>query len=333
MLFGFVGFRVIKTAIAAIMAIVLADTIGLHNHLGAGTLAIIAVDVTRKRSLSSASARFFASVVSLLIAGALFHVLGFHLWVLALYILLTFPIIAKMNLKQGIVTSAVVVFHLFASGEASWGMIINEVLMLVCGLGSATLVNMAYMPKDDERMQEIRNAIDNNFSSIFKEINLNIHDTTYAWDGHEITEASRLVDEGIEIASRALENRIMPTDEVKMEENWLLYFYMRKSQLDTIQNILQLLSLVYQTMPYSQLVANLFDQLSEDVCNQQYTGKTERLLLELEPQFRALGLPKTREEFEVRATMLQIFRELHQFLKIAKKDKKQTMPMGLKSKS
>ncbi|MGZ9584133.1 aromatic acid exporter family protein [Paenibacillus marinisediminis] len=326
MLFRFVGFRVIKTAIATIMAIVLADMLGLHNHLGAGTLAIIAVDVTRKRSLRSASARFLASIVSLILAGILFKLLGFSLWVLAVYILVTFPIIARLNLKQGVVTSAVVVFHLYASGEASMAMIWNEVLLLVCGLGSATLVNMVYMPKEDQRMQEIRRLIDDNFSSIFNQINHHLHDTGHVWDGYEITEAGRLIDEGIEIASKALENRVMPSDEVKDEENWLIYFYMRKSQLESIQNILELLALVFQTLPSAHLVANVFEQLSEDVKVQRYTGKTERMLIDLEPQFKAMALPKTREEFEVRATILQVIRELERFLKIAKQNKKQTMP-------
>lgn len=326
MLFGFIGFRVIKTAIAAILAIVAAEMLGLHNYLGAGTLAIIAVEVTRKKSLSASSARFFASLVSLILAYFLFTFFGFSLWVLAVYIVITFPIVAKMNFKQGIVTSAVVVFHLYASGEATWGMVLNEVLLLICGLGSATLVNLVYMPKEHERIEEIRMAIDESFSNIFKQIKLNLHDPAYAWDGQELVDSARLIDEGIELAAKELENRIMPSDEVRMEETWLLYFYMRKSQLDTIQNMLQLLSQIYQSLPYIQLVANVFEQLSEDVKHQQYTGQTERLLLELEPQFIEMGLPKTREEFEVRATMLQVIRELKQFLKVAKKDKKQTIP-------
>ncbi|MCG7406716.1 aromatic acid exporter family protein [Paenibacillus sp. ACRRX] len=325
MLFGFVGFRVIKTAIAAIMAILVAEQLGLNSHLGAGTLAILAVDVTRKKSLSSVSSRFFASIVSLLVAWFLFKVFGFSLWVLAAYILLTFPIVAKMNFKQGIVTSAVVVFHLYASGEATLASVWNEVLLLVCGLGSATLVNMAYMPKEDEKLIQDRTDVDNSFSSIFLQISYNLRDTTYVWDGHELMEAAAKIDDGIEVASKALENRIMPTEETKIEEHWLLYFYMRKSQLDSIQSMLLLLAQIYQSLPYCHLVADLFEQLSEDVKNPRYTGKTERLLNELEPQIREMELPKTREEFEVRAAILQVFRELRDYLKIAKKDKKDTL--------
>ncbi|MCZ4149679.1 hypothetical protein BZG21_35330, partial [Escherichia coli] len=89
------GFRVIKTAIAALMAVLIADGFGLPGPTSAGLLAILGVDVTRKRSIRTISARFFASVVGLLFASVLFHVLGFHYWVLAIYILAAFPVIVR----------------------------------------------------------------------------------------------------------------------------------------------------------------------------------------------------------------------------------------------
>lgn len=71
------GFRVIKTAIAALMAVLLADAMQLKGPTSAGLLAILGVDVTRKRSLKTISARFFASVVGLLFASVLFSCLDF----------------------------------------------------------------------------------------------------------------------------------------------------------------------------------------------------------------------------------------------------------------
>ncbi|MCR8842849.1 aromatic acid exporter family protein [Paenibacillus sp. SC116] len=328
MLFGFVGFRVIKTAIAAILSIIVADLLGLDNHLGAGTLAILAVEVTRKKSISSTSARFFASIVSLAVASCLFWIFGFHLWVLAAYILLTFPLVARLNFKQGIVTSAVVVFHLFAEGQVTLDILWNEVLLLSCGLGAATLVNLAYMPKEHEKLWEIRKEVDACFSAIFLQISRNLRDASYVWDGKEMIDTAANIESGIATASKALENRLLPSEEEMIEEKWLLYFYMRKTQLDSIQNLMQLLSQIYQTMPYNQLIANLFEQLSEDVKHPLYTGTTERLLNDLEPQFRELPLPTTREELEVSAAILQVFRELRVYLKVAKKDKKELTVEG-----
>lgn len=52
------GFRTIKTAIAALMAVLIAEGFGIHGATSAGLLAILGVDVTRKRSLRTISARF-----------------------------------------------------------------------------------------------------------------------------------------------------------------------------------------------------------------------------------------------------------------------------------
>ncbi|MCE5169440.1 aromatic acid exporter family protein [Paenibacillus profundus] len=322
MVFGFVGVRVIKTAIASIFAIITADLIGAMNPLGAGLLAILGVDVTRKRSVKTVSARFLASLVGLLLAATLFGVLGFQLWVLALYILLAFPIIARLNFKEGIVTSSVVVFHIYGSGALTLHGIFNEVLLLMIGLGAATLVNLVYMPNEEEKLVHIRKEVDEQFSRIFIQISRNLRDSSYIWDGQEIIEADAKVNEGIAIASKALENRLLRTEEIRTDEQWLVYFYMRKAQLENVQSMLQLLSQVFQSLPQCYLVADLFDQLSDDVKEPHYTGKTEQLLIELEGVFREMDLPATRQEFEVRAAVLQVNRELQQYLKIAKKDKK-----------
>ncbi|SMG25524.1 aromatic acid exporter family protein [Paenibacillus aquistagni] len=323
MIFGFVGFRVIKTAIAAILAIVVASAIGLHNPIGAGTLAIIAVDVTRKKSVKSVSERLFASLVSLLIAWILFSLLGFHLWVLAIYILISFPISAKLNFQQGIVTSAVVVFSFYKTEQASFLVLADVVVQLICGLGAATLVNMVYMPKEDLKLKQAREDVDMLFSKIFSKMSENLQDTSMVWDGQELMEASDKIEEGITLASKALENHIMPSEDMKDEERWLLYFYMRKSQLDQINNMLQLLSEIYLALPQNLRVANLLEQLSVDVKDPMYTGKTEQLLTEFNEQLQYMELPKTREEFEVRATLFQLTREINQYLKIAKKVKQE----------
>lgn len=321
MIFRFVGIRVIKTAIASICAIITAGLIGSPNPLGAGLLAILGVDVTRKRSIQTVSARFFASLVGLLMASLLFGLFGFHLWVLALYILLAFPVIVRLNFKEGIVTSSVVTFHIYGAGTLTLTGVLNEVVLLLVGLGSASLVNLIYMPSEEDKLVRIRSDVDERFSRIFQQISRCLHDPSYAWDGREIIEANASADEGIRLASRALENLLLRSDDVREDERWLVYFYMRKTQLDHVQNMMQLISQVYEQLPQCLLVAKLFDQLSRDVKEPHYTGKTEQLLLELEELFRGMELPATRQEFEVRSAVLQLNRELYSFLKIAKKDK------------
>lgn len=308
------GFRVIKTAIATLMAILVADACGVTGPLSAGLLAVLGVDVTRKRSVRTISARFFASLLGLAFACVLFELLGYHYWVLAIYILVAFPAIARANFKEGIVTSSVVVFRVYGNGSITLHTLLTQVELLVIGLGSALIVNLAYMPRASDQMIEIRKRVDKHFSVIFAKIAESLHDPDELWDGKEIIEAGKEIQKGQAAAHRAMENQMLHPD-----ETWSIYFYMRKEQLDSIQNMMQLISHVYRKLPQADDIAELFEQLSLDVTEEIYTGRTEFLLDRLEKEFKQMELPATREEFEIRSAILQLSRELSLYLKIAKK--------------
>lgn len=310
------GFRVIKTAIATLMAIFIADFANVPGANSAGLLAILGVDVTRKRSLKSIGARFFASLLGLLLAFGIFYVLGFHIWVLAIYILIAFPLITRAGFKEGIVTSSVVVFRVFGGEEISWHVLLTQTELLIIGLGSAMVVNFLYMPKTEDKLLDLRRRVDGSFSIIFQEIAETLRDPKHIWDGKELTKAGRLVEEGVTTAGRALENQMIAPNEA-----WTVYFYMRKQQLERIEGMLELIAQVYQQMPQGEIAAMLFDRLSVDVNEEEYTGITEQMLDDLEQNFKMMELPSTREEFEIRSAILQLCRELSLFLDISKKNK------------
>lgn len=313
------GFRVIKTAAASLLAILITDALNIPGATSAGLLAILGVDVTRKRSVRSISSRLFASLLGLVLACILFYFLGFHYWVLALYILLAFPAISKANFKEGIVTSSVVVFRVFQGEEIGVDILLTQIELLIIGLGSAMLVNLVYMPNSEGAMMEIRQKVDGLFSVIFRHFSLTLRDPVHIWDGKELIEANRQIEKGIEEAKRASENQMIHPD-----GSWNIYFYMRKEQMENIQSMMHQISQVYERLPHGVLTAEIFDQLSKDVVAEGYTGKSEGLLIELEDRFKEMELPTTREEFEVRSAILQLCHELEYYLNISKKYKAPT---------
>ncbi|WP_068617374.1 aromatic acid exporter family protein [Paenibacillus tuaregi] len=310
------GFRVIKTTIATVLAILIAHLLHIANPLSAGLLAILGVDVTRKRSIRTVSSRFLASIVGLAMSSVLFYLFGFHIWVLAVFILVGFPLIARANLKEGIVTCSVVVFRVFGGEDISMTALGTQVVLLTIGLGCATVVNLIYMPNEEDKLTSIRRKVDGLFACIFTHIASQLRSPDYVWSGQELIEASREVGLGLSTAKRALDNQVISPNEA-----WTIYFYMRKQQLDRIESMLQLISQIYQRMPQGESTAVLFDQLSLDVKQEIYAGTTEQMLKELEMEFKAMELPASREEFEIRSAILQLCRELALYLDISKKSK------------
>ncbi|WP_139999256.1 aromatic acid exporter family protein [Paenibacillus paridis] len=317
------GIRIIKTALAAIAAIYTAVYLGLEPPLGAGILAILGVEVTRMKGLKSAFVRFIASVLGLFFASLIFSLFGFHIWAVAIFILITFPVLSRFQLKDGIVTSSVIVFHLFNREEVTTGIIGNEILLLFAGLGWATIVNIIYMPKDEHQLQHYRNSLEQNFGIIFQEMAFTLRNPAHVWNGSEILEAYSAIEEGAQRSVRNRENRLWG-----QEQYWSTYFEMRRQQLESVQQMLVELAFVYQKFPQAVMIADLLDQLASDVKSDVYEGNVEERLHELSQLFQGMELPKTRDEFEVRASLLKLLRELERYLGIAKRLKKRKAKMA-----
>ncbi|HTG70524.1 MAG TPA: aromatic acid exporter family protein [Candidatus Udaeobacter sp.] len=311
------GIRIIKTALAAIAAIYTAVYLGLEPPLGAGILAILGVEVTRMKGLKSAFVRFIASVLGLFFASLIFTLFGFHIWAVAIFILITFPILSRFHLKDGIVTSSVIVFHLFNRAEVTTGIIGNEILLLFAGLGWATIVNIIYMPKDEHQLSFYRSAIERSFGVIFQEMALTLRNPAHVWNGGEILEAYNAIEEGALRSVRNRENRLWG-----QEQYWSTYFEMRRQQLESVQQMLVELAFVFEKFPQAVMIADLLDQLSFDVKSDVYEGNVEERIYNLSQLFRTMELPKSREEFEIRAALHMLLHELERYISIAKRLKK-----------
>jgi uncharacterized membrane protein YgaE (UPF0421/DUF939 family) len=313
-----VGIRVIKTAIATSLAIYLASLLGLSSPLSAGLLAILGVDVTKKRGLKSVSIRILASILGLFMACFIFYLFGFHVWSISIFILCSFPLLTKAKLHNGIFTCIVVVLHLYTAQSLEWGIIQNEMILLIVGLGTATIINMVYMPRADRDLEQTRLTLEQLFSQIFMEFAYHLKDhENHLWDGKELLQAESAIQKGVALARDADENKLFYG-----EEGWKQYFEMRNQQFDFIQRMLDSIALVYQNLEHGQAIAQIFEALSEDVKLEYYTGNVEAQLHELEYQFKQMALPVTRAEFEVRSTLLQLVLELKSYLSVAKKKKK-----------
>lgn len=312
-----IGIRVIKTAIAGLAAIYTAIYLGLTPALSAGLLAVLGVEVTRMRGIRNVATRMMASVLGLFFASLIFTLFGFEIWALSIFILIAFPILTRLGLKEGIVTSSVIVFHVFERQEVTLSLIGNEIMLLVTGLGWATVVNMLYMPREDHKLKELRHRIEATFSTIFNELALTLQNPRHVWAGEELLQADDLIKQGLNRSSTYQENRLW-----RYEAYWRTYFDMRSQQLESIQQMLTLIAFVYEKVPQGLLLADVLLKLTEEVKSDVYVGDVERELDELEERYRLMPLPQTREEFEVRAAVLQLCHELERFLSVAKRWKK-----------
>lgn len=311
------GIRVLKTAVAVVAAIYISQKLGLQSPFSAGLLAVLGVDVTKKRGLNTSFQRIAASVLGLFAGAALLWIFGFHIWVIGLFVMTLYPVLSRLRLKEGIVTSSVMMLHMFAAGNLAVEMLVNEIALLLVGLGTATVINVVYMPKEDKDLLYYKARVEQLFSQMFTELARHLRDTEYIWSGGELLETEDLLEQAIQAAERADENSLLSG-----RAAWPVYFYMRERQMAAIQRMVQLVARVYQTLPHGELLAGVFEGLSEDVKQSRYMGRAENKLMELEKQFKSMPLPSTREEFEIRAALLQLTEEMKVYFSVAKREKR-----------
>ncbi|QJC51986.1 aromatic acid exporter family protein [Paenibacillus albicereus] len=322
---GWIGWRVAKTAAAVAAAISTAQLLDLEQPLFAGVLAILGVEATRRSGLRSLFERVCASLLALAASSVLFEALGYAVWTAAVYVLLVFPVLSRLKLQSGIVPGSVLVFHVYAAGEVTAGLLVNEVLLLLVGLGLASLINNLYMPGERSRLEELRTLVEDRFALLFAGMASVMRDPGTLWDGAELLQADGLVREGLERATRERHNRPW-----EPRFYWTDYFGMRRRQLESIGTMMELLAHAYDraAVPQGELIARLLETMESAIRSDYYESGPREALRALREGFRSMELPRTREEFEVRSALLQLTVELDRFLDTASRLKKRRDESG-----
>ena len=82
--------RTIKLILATCLASLLAYFLNLSSAVSAGIIALLSLSDTRRSTLKLARNRLFSMLLALAIGVLAFHLSGFHIWSLGLYLLSTF---------------------------------------------------------------------------------------------------------------------------------------------------------------------------------------------------------------------------------------------------
>ncbi|MBA2873373.1 aromatic acid exporter family protein [Thermaerobacillus caldiproteolyticus] len=303
-----IGYRTAKTAIGTALSISLAQYVGLHNFVSAGIITLLCIQVTKKKSLQTAWARFVACMTAMLFSFIFFEGIAYHPLTIGLLLLFFIPTTVRLKVTEGIATSSVIILHFYAAKHFTWEVVINESLLIIIGIGVALIVNM-YMPSVENQLKEYQRIIEDLFRIIFKEIVKYLRTNGSNWDGKELTLAAEILQKAKLAALRNVENHFL-----RNEEGYYHYFRMREKQLEIIERVLPLVTSLTYTVEQRKVVADFIDKLSDAIHPGNTAYRFIRQLHDMKKQFEALPLPKTREEFEERAALLYLMKELEQYL-------------------
>ncbi|KIQ93196.1 putative membrane protein [Anoxybacillus thermarum] len=303
-----IGYRTTKTAIGTASAIAIAQSLHLENFASAGIITLLCVQVTKKKSLQTARARFVAGLVGLLFSFFFFEGLRYHPVSIGLLLLFFIPTTVSLKVTEGIATSAVIILHVYMAKAMTWHLVYNEVMLMIIGIGIALLVNM-YMPSVEKDLKEYQRIVEDLFRIIFKEIVHYLRTNESLWDGKEIALAGDTLKQAKALALQNIENHFL-----RNEDYYYRYFRMRERQFEIIERMLPLISSMTYTVEQRNMIADFIDELSDAIHPGNTADRFIRQLEEMKKQFQQMPLPKTREEFEQRAALLHFVKEMEQYL-------------------
>ena len=91
---------------------------------------------------------------------------------------------------------------------------------------------------------------------------------------------------------------------------------MREKQFEIIERVLPIVTSISQTVKQGKMIASFIEEIADHI----HAGNTAMMFLdqlaEMRKEFEQMELPKTREEFEIRAALLHFIKEMEQYLLI-----------------
>jgi uncharacterized membrane protein YgaE (UPF0421/DUF939 family) len=310
------GYRTIKTAVGAGLAIWIASLLDLEFATFAAIIVIMCIERTKKKTLITMNKKFFASLLSLVIGALFFEVLGYYPIVFALFILLFVPILVRARIQDGFVTSMVVVLHVYTVKNANWAMFLNELYIIFIGMGIALLIN-SIMPNFKRDIETFKKEIEQKFEIILYEFSAHLRDSERNWDGKEILEVEDSINQSKSIAVQDVENHLL-----RKQNKDYYYLEMRENQLELLKHMMKIVAIVSSSslhVKQKEMFAEFLENLSENVHSGDTTDISLNELEELKASIRKTELPKTREEFEIRANLFYLIFEMENYLNIKKK--------------
>ncbi|GGG84699.1 aromatic acid exporter family protein [Staphylococcus pragensis] len=304
-----IGFRTLKTAVGITLGVILAKWIGLDNYASSAILIVLCIKHTKVHSVQAIVSRVVSCVLVLLVGSFIFSLLGQNAVVLGLIVLLFIPLTVMLNVQEGVVTSCVILLHVFNAKTINLHLIINELLLLTIGLGIAFIMNLI-MPSLDKKLLDFKREVESGFKKIFKSYSEACthynNDFAISFDKIQLD-----IRKAKSIAFRDVKNHFG-----RNENSYYHYFDMREEQLELLRRIQPLIHQITVDDPLIEDIANLLGEIGENVNSNDYTALRLHSLYEIRLSLDELPLPKTHQSLKSRASMMQILNELEEYLNI-----------------
>ena len=302
--------KIAKVIVSAFVALLVAQALNLSTPSAAAIIAILSVMDTKKVSLAATGQRLAAAVLALVIGMGIFAIFGFDVMSFGLYLLCYIPLAYVLKVDIGVAPSTVLVIHLWTQQQLTFELFVNELLLVTIGAGVAILLNW-YMPSYRQKIERVREEIEDKMREVLLKMSGFLTIGNGKNDGEVLQLLKEKLSEAREYVRLEAENHL--TKEVTYDYQ---YFEMRRDQSKLLEIMATNLNEFRWDGEEMAILSEMFKQTAQQLAEQNTASQLIDDIEDLLEQFRERPLPQTRREFEKRAQLYQLLRDLKRFVQL-----------------
>ncbi len=304
-------FNSIKIAVAAIIAIILADFFKLDHVVSAGICAILTIQPTKKETIKTAFDRLLAFIISIAIAFVSFSLFGYTVWAFLVFLVIYIIICENNSWYAAITINTVLVGHLYSAGNMELATVLNEVYIFAIGVSVGVLSNLHLRRKIDY-MEELKIETDRQIQKILVRMSERIlnHDMS-DYNGECFEVLRDHIRHAKNVAEENYNNQFGFGDRYDQE-----YIHMRDEQEQVLYEMYNTIRHMDMTPMTTEKISHFLKELS---AMYREVDKAEVLmckLRQLHEEMKLAPLPTERKEFENRAYLFVLMKHIEDLIQI-----------------
>ena len=227
-----------------------------------------------------------------------------------LYLLCYIPLAYLLKVDIGVAPSTVLVIHLWTQQQLTFELFVNELLLVTIGAGVAILLNW-YMPSYRQEIERVREEIEDKMREVLLKMSGFLTIGNGKNDGEVLQLLKEKLSEAREYVRLEAENHL--TKEVTYDYQ---YFEMRRDQSKLLEIMAANLNEFCWDGEEMAILSGMFKQTAQQLAEQNTASQLIDDIEDLLEHFRERPLPQTRCDFEKRAQLYQLLRDLKRFVQL-----------------
>ncbi len=300
-----------KMILAAVAGITIAEMLHLEHSVSAAIVAILTIQPTKKETLQTALTRFYALLVSLVLAYVTFCVFGISIQSFLVYFAIYIILCYLLRWQYAVTVNAVLISHFVDYGVMNTDTILNETFIFVVGVSIGIIANL-HLRKNVDAIERLKEDADSRIVDILNRMShqiVNVNMTDY--NAESFIALRKMIRKAKNLAEENYLNQFDKHDRYDID-----YIVMRDRQYQVLYEMYKNVRKLNSTPETARIIAHFLQEMASVFHRENDGHDLMKHFREMDLYMKRRPLPTKRIEFENRARLFVVMRNIEEFIQI-----------------